>query len=286
MLIKVNCNLCGGNNFKVLRSVIISPLGGKSELVKCNECGLVYINPRYDEEEEKRFYASEYFENGRIESWREERAKIFKHGLNIIEARKKNGRLLDIGCGMGMFLKIAKDNGWNVFGIDISKSAIEYARRIFDLEITESTLKDANFSGGYFDVVTAWNTIDQLNDPLNELKEIYRILKKDGILAIRVSNIRFHIIFDSALKSISVIRYMCNYLEKPAVFHNYMFSRETATAMLRKVGFSNTKILNSSLSLRNGIVKEIIYLICQTIYYLTFKRCIMTPSLLILAEKG
>lgn len=286
MLIEVKCNLCGEDDFKVLGNVVISPLGGESKLVKCKRCGLVYVNPRHNEEEEKRFYVSEYFESDPIEVWEVERNRIFKHNLKTLERYKKTGRLLDLGCGMGQFLKMAKDNGWDVIGIDISPSAIEYARRTFNIEIIESSLKDANFEEDFFDVVSSWNTIDQLCDPLGELKETYRILKSGGIVSIRVSNVKFHIFFRNIIKFIGKINYIWVDTEKPPVFHNYMFSPKTITAMLKKAGFYNIAILNSRLSIRNAIFEELIFLICQAIYYLTFKRLVITPSLLIFAQKG
>lgn len=286
MLINVRCNLCEADDFKVLKKVIISPLGGESKLVKCKRCGLVYVNPRHDEEEEKRFYVSEYFERGTVETWMLERNRIFKHNLKLIEGRKRSGKLLDLGCGMGAFLKAAKDNGWDVTGIDISRPAIDYTRRTFGTDVIESSLKDANFEGKFFDVVSSWNTIDQLCDPLGELKETYRILKSGGIVSIRVSNVKFHIFFRNIIEFIGKINYIWVDTEKPPVFHNYMFSPKTITAMLKKAGFDNIAILNSRLSIKNAIFEQVIFLVCQAIYYLTFKRLVTTPSLLIFAQKG
>ncbi len=286
MLVEVKCVLCGGDDYKALRVVVISPLGGESKLVKCKRCQLIYLNPRHDEEEEKKFYASEYFERDTIEVWSEERIGIFRHNLKLIEAHKKNGRLLDLGCGMGQFLKFAKDRGWDALGIDISKSAIEYARRTFGIEIVESSLKDAKFEEKYFDVVTAWNTIDQLCDALFELKEIYRVLKDGGLVALRVSNAGFHILLHSVIKFIGRIWYALAGIDKLPVFHNYMFSPKTAKAMLKEAGFVNVAILNSRLNIKNEIIEGAIYLMCQAMYYLTFKRWVITPSLFILAEKG
>lgn len=286
MLIEVKCNLCGSDDFDVLKRVIISPLGGESRLVKCRNCDLVYLNPRYREDEERRFYASEYFESGTTESWGVKRTKIFNHSLKILKAHKKTGRLLDLGCGMGQFLKIVKDDGWEVLGIDISKSAIEYARREFNIEILESLLRDANYESDFFDVVTGWNIIDQLSDPLSELKEVYRVLKKGGIVAIRVSNLKFHLFFHSVVRFIGRIRYLLVGIEKSPVFHNYMFSQKTAAAMLKKAGFDKIAIFNSRLSISNELLEGLIFFICQVMYYLTYKRVIATPSLLIFAQKG
>lgn len=286
MLVERECNLCGGEDFIFLRKVMISPMGSETNLVKCKGCGLACLNPRYNEEDERKFYASEYFRREGIEAWGAARMSIFKHNLKMLNTHKKGGKLLDLGCGMGQFLKITRDDGWDVMGIDISMPAAEYARLRFGIEIIESSLEEANLKDDFFDVVTAFNIIDQLSDPLKELKEIHRVLKENGIISIRVSNLRFHIFFDSFLKFINRINNIWADTERPPVFHNYMFNRETAAAMLKRAGFNNITILNSRLCVKNKSIEGIIFFICQGVYYMTFKRCVLTPSLLVFAGKA
>ncbi|KPK42263.1 MAG: hypothetical protein AMJ78_03105 [Omnitrophica WOR_2 bacterium SM23_29] len=285
MLIEVKCNLCGGNEFEVLKDVKISPLGGETKLVKCKRCELLYLNPRYDEEEERKYYASHYFEKDTFEIWGDERVDIFKHNLKMLRKYKENGKLLDLGCGVGQFLKVAKDNGWDALGLDISKRATEKARRIFNVEVVESSIEDANLKSDSFDVVIALNIIDQLSDPFGALKEIYRVLKKGGIVLIRVPNAKFQIFYYDILRIIGKICRIKVRLQKPPVFHNYMFSPKTAKAMLKKTGFGDMEILNSRLSIKNKIIENVVYFISEVIYYLTFKRYVTTPSMLVFAWK-
>lgn len=286
MLVERECNLCGGEDFIFLRKVTISPMGGESNLVKCKGCGLACLNPRYNEEDERKFYSSEYFGREGIEAWSTERVSIFKHNLKMLSTHKKSGKLLDLGCGMGQFLKIARDDGWDVMGIDISVLAAEYARLTFGIEIIESSIEEASLKDDFFDVVTAFNIIDQLSDPLKELKEIHGVLKEKGIISIRVLNLRFHIFFDSFLKFINRINNIWADTERLPTFHNYMFNRETASAMLKRAGFNNVTILNSRLCIKNKFIEGVIFFICQSVYYITFKRCVLTPSLLVFAEKA
>src|SRR3989338_221670 len=286
MLVERECNLCGGEDFMSLRKVMISPMGGESNLVKCEGCCLARLNPQYNEEDERKFYTSEYFGREGIEAWSAARMSIFKHNLRMLNTYKKGVKLLDLGCGMGQFLKIARDGGGDVMGIDISMPAAEYARLTFGVEIIESSLEEANLKDDFFDVVTAFNIIDQLSDPLKELKEMHGVLKEKGIISIRVSNLRFHIFFDSSLRFINRINNIWADTEKPPAFHNYMFNRETAAAMLKRAGFKNISVFNSRLCIKNKLIEGIIFLICQSVYYMTFKRCVLTPSLLVFAEKA
>lgn len=286
MLVEGKCNLCGGEDFIFLRKVMMSPMRGETNLVKCRGCGLVRLNPRYDEEDEKKFYASKHFEWEYIETWTTERMGIFKHNLKMLNAYKKGGRLLDFGCGIGLFLKIARDNGWDVMGIDISTGAVEYARLTFGIEIIESSMEEANFKDDFFDAVVAFNIIGQLSDPLKELKEIHRVLKENGIISIRVPSPGFNIFLDSFLKFMKRINNKRAGTKRPPTFQNYMFNRETAAAMLKKAGFNNITILNSRLYVKNKLIEAIVFFICQSVYYMTFKRCVLTPSFLVFAEKA
>ena len=286
MLVERECNLCGGEDFVFLRKVVMSPMGGESNLVKCKGCGLACLDPRYDEEDERKFYASEYFGREGVEAWSVARLGVFKYNLKMLNTYKKGGKLLDLGCGMGQFLKIARDDGWDVMGVDISMPAAEYARLTFGIEIIKSSLEEASLKDDFFDVVTAFNVIDQLSDPLKELKEIRRVLKEKGVISIRVSNLSFHIFFDSLLKFINRINNIWADTERLPAFHNYMFNRETAAAMLKRAGFKNISVFNSGLCIKNNSIERVVLFICKSIYYLTFKRCVLTPSLLVFAEKA
>jgi len=108
---------------------------------------------------------------------------------------KKGGKLLDVGCGDGARLQVAFDNGWDVYGLEVSNAAIEKLKKRFNLTDSESHFKNASiresgFPYASFDAITYWSVLEHVVDPLENLQEASRLLKKGGILAIRVPNVR------------------------------------------------------------------------------------------------
>jgi SAM-dependent methyltransferase len=95
----------------------------------------------------------------------------------------RGGRLLDLGCGSGGFLReMQRLSGWQVQGIEVNKDMATFARDRLGLEVREGTLEEARLSDSYFDVVTMWDVLEHLSDPLATLQEIHRILKPSGVL--------------------------------------------------------------------------------------------------------
>ena len=94
---------------------------------------------------------------------------------------EKKGKLLDIGCAEGFFLEIAKKDGWEVFGIDISEYAIKALKKK-GIKGHLGNLKNAKFRNNTFDAVTIFQTIEHDSNPVSLLKEIHRILKPGGMI--------------------------------------------------------------------------------------------------------
>jgi SAM-dependent methyltransferase len=142
------------------------------------------------------------------------------------------GRLLDVGCGTGGFVKIAKDAGWEAFGVELSESAANCAVER-GVQVRAGTLEEQHFPPDYFDVVTLWDVLEHLPDPSKELMEIYRILKLDGFVVIRVPNTGIQLLkvylFDDLLR--------INRIGLQANLHLSHFVSATLRALLKSCGF-------------------------------------------------
>lgn len=108
----VSCSLCNRNDYSEIKQI-----SGSYYLIKCNNCGLVYINPQPSLEEIKSLYNSrEYFEPKQQFYLRAKASKaqrrFFTMWLNRIEKERTIGRILDIGCAGGEFLGLARSRGW------------------------------------------------------------------------------------------------------------------------------------------------------------------------------
>lgn len=231
------CNLCNGNEVKILttaKDYRYHMTKNFFNLVRCNNCGLVYIDPKPDKKEIINYYPFEdyYFIKKKpivciINNF------FLKRKATIIKKYKNKGKLLDIGCGDGSFLYKMEQNGFDVFGLDISKEVCNIATEKLDCKsnIFNTDLKDCNFPDRYFDVITLWHVLEHVPYPKQELFEINRILKDDGLLILGLPNI------DSfAFKVFK--KYWFN-LDIPR--HYYHFSTKSISKMLSSTGFKITK---------------------------------------------
>lgn len=182
--------------FENLPDLLLNRLDITATIVRCTQCGLLYQNPRPELDEIIAHYPSIYdlyepvFENRKIPFLLKQ---AYEFGMNqrirYITRYKNGGKLLDIGCATGTFLKaIGKRGDWDLYGIEISEYASNIARGHFGLNIFTGLLEQAGFPDGYFDVVTLWDVLEHLHNPVGTLREIHRILKKDGLLVMRLPN--------------------------------------------------------------------------------------------------
>ena len=233
----IKCNLCNSNDYKVIISPeiknvdvgnIFSASGGArgtQQIVRCAKCGLMYVNPRFTEE-----VVLGVYENSPDEiyvSQAEGRMNTFKGNLKIINKYAKyKGRILDVGAAAGFFLKVARDDGWIVFGVEPSKWLASWGNDRYGLNIKNSTLRGAGFKSESFDVVTMWDVLEHTFDPMAELREVRRILEPGGILVINYPNI------ESKLAKISG-KYWWFFLS----VHLYYFGEKTLRRYFDALGF-------------------------------------------------
>lgn len=208
-------------------------------LVKCLNCGLVYTYPRPRKKELESSYQLEgYQENGRIFRSLIEglEALVRKNRANQLTSFKKNGTVLDVGCGRGLFLKFAADLGYDAWGTEslwrrLSSSSLKKVKIIF------KNLKDCHFPDQFFDVVTFWHSLEHLPSPSRSLEETKRILKKDGLLILEVPNI----------DSLSARVFGKHWLHLDLPRHLYHFSPSTLKAFLESHGFKIVRVQRLSL---------------------------------------
>jgi len=236
----LECIICGDERL-VKR---LKPFGGA--LVRCTECGLVFRNPRPSYETIKEYYKEDYsniFCEEKIKSYRE---GIFLRFLAKAIKGKVGGRLLDVGCGYGAFLKLAKDQGWEVYGVELSPDACQYTRKNFSLNVFCGDLKEASFPKNHFDVVTLWNVLDHTTNPSEQLLETKRILKDNGLIFIRLPNFLFQKksrrigeVFDKLFLGHT------NLSPRISVSHLYAFTPCSITNLLESIRFPIFRVRNA-----------------------------------------
>lgn len=192
----VPCPLCGSFSWK---PAFVRADNGK--VVRCVDCGLLYLNPRPTESSIAGLYDQSYFTQaghgsayhdylGTDLAAMENGAHSGFLAMDVLKRHiSPSGKLLlDVGCGCGTLLQIARQRGYTVRGIEISAYMAAQARKLFHLDVEEGRLEDANFDDEEFDVVTALEVLEHLTDPVSWLREIHRVLKPGGWLLLTTPN--------------------------------------------------------------------------------------------------
>jgi 2-polyprenyl-3-methyl-5-hydroxy-6-metoxy-1,4-benzoquinol methylase len=117
---------------------------------------------------------------------------IFMKRFNLINRYIKKGKVLDIGCSIGIFLDIYKENGWETWGVEPSKSAQSAKRKghriIKDYFENLPAGRQGQLPKNYFDLVILNHTLEHMDNPTEVLLKVSNILKKKGIVFIDVPN--------------------------------------------------------------------------------------------------
>ena len=151
-------------------------------IYSCNSCSLEFVFPQPSESELEKIYTKSYFDRGdKYSKSNEVNIKNDNKKLSIIKKSRLKGKLLDIGCAKGDFLFLAKKNGFDVTGVEISKAACQSAKSK-NLNVYNSDLLSKKFDSNCFDVVTMWDVIEHLKNPKQIVDEIHRILKPGGLI--------------------------------------------------------------------------------------------------------
>lgn len=225
------CLICGGKEFAQYKN---GSYGG--DLRECLGCGLVATWPQPDLLELTKRYGSEYYAHWISEEQKKRRIELWKRRAKVTGKVCRSGKLLDVGCGEGLFLHTVKELGYETAGLELSEYAAGYARKEFGLEVRNASIGDAGFGDGTFDVITFWHVLEHLADPLSALEKARRLLKPGGRLLVAVPNINDDL--GQAFYRLRTGNYFQIYTPDSKEPHLYHFSTATLRRLLEKAGFT------------------------------------------------
>ena len=264
----VPCPGCSGNRFDTILTGRdhLTRLGGEFSLVRCATCELVITNPRPAMDSLGYFYPKDYspYEADEVHKptwWQRllERSALSSFygypnqpagpltrllgqlALRKFPTRRKRhewfpyrdgGRLLDVGCGGGVFLERMRDFGWQVSGLELAADVARRVEQRTGITIHIGTLPHSDLAPQSFDAVTMWHVLEHVPDPRQILRCAAELLRPRGLLVVEVPNIA----------SDTFERFGNNWdgLELPRHFQH--FSPKTLQAMLPVGAFRNIEV--------------------------------------------
>jgi len=154
-----------------------------AHLVKCANCGFVFCKliPSVDE---LIAHYNTYHRNDRISPIT---LKRYEELLKSFSPYLKSGNILDVGCGNGHFLSVAKSNGWNVFGTEYTDTAMAICKSK-GIKMYQGKLNPKDFGDIKFDVITSFEVLEHINNPLEEIKNFSTLLNSGGIVYLTTPN--------------------------------------------------------------------------------------------------
>lgn len=199
MMESMKCKCCNSENLKFLYEGKdrLHNIQGDFSLFSCPDCGVVTVRPLLTNDEMNQYYPENYIsypepieKEKLIIKHLDRQFGVFKR-RNKIEryTGKRRGKILDVGCATGVFLKEMQNHGWEAYGVEPSVYAVGIAVDQLGLDVFNGYLNEAKFEDYSFDVITLWDVFEHLPDPVETLQIIKRILKPDGTLVITMPNI-------------------------------------------------------------------------------------------------
>lgn len=205
-------------------------------IVRCTRCQVAFDVNRPSLDERTTHYGEGYFkETTRLkDTIFEERFPYFMSravcmwGVDAHAFTPPNNKFLDVGCGVGMMLKVMQFFDMDVTGIEQSEWAVEYCRKHLHIENVQcGTLTEAHYASDHFGMIALVHILEHLDDPVPILKEVFRVLAPGGIVYGEVP-------FSEKLKDY-------------ALYDHYWFYNEPALKyLLSCIGFRDILIKNGT----------------------------------------
>lgn len=263
----MKCFICSNTTWENLFSSEdrLYHISGSFQVAACTKCGLWRLEPALREKDIRKYYPKTYYSYKKGAKpgifWQLRSFSIATStSSNILHKLLRvfvkipaipsfitGGKILDIGCGSGETLRQLKDIGWDVYGVDIDRKAINIAHGLGLLHVKFGTYRDIkDYPDNFFDCIRLYHVIEHLDNPSECLKLAYKKLKAGGEIIIGTPN-------GGSFIAQTARQYWYN-LDSPR--HRFIFSKKTLTSILDKLRFRNIK---TSYASAGGLVGSIQY---------------------------
>jgi SAM-dependent methyltransferase len=156
---------------------------------------------------------------------------LFGSLLEQMEPYRQSENLCDVGCFTGKFLLTAQEFGWDVHGLEVSDQAVEFCQTSLSLDVRHGTLQTTDFSAGSMNVITMFDVVEHLPQPLLDLKCAHTILRPGGLLYLETPN------YGSLARALLGKRWRVFF-----PWHFYYYTARTISLLLGKAGFKIARL--------------------------------------------
>ena len=241
-----HCVKCGSEELSPMKRY------ANNHLTSCKSCGFVFCDIAPSAKTLEDYYENNYNRTNYFSPITRAR---YNHLLDQFEVYRNTNRILDIGCGHGFFLEVAKERGWEVFGTELSEAAIADCESK-GLTMHKGKINNDSFDSDSFDIVVSIEMIEHINYPVDYVIQIQRILRKGGFCYITTPN--FNSLLRYYLKEkYDVIEYpnhLCYYTKK--TLGDLFSSKGLQPKCIKTTGFSLTRFRTSKSGSNQEYVSE------------------------------
>jgi SAM-dependent methyltransferase len=212
----------------------LSTTGEKFLVARCSACGVAQTLPQPSEAALSGYYPRSYYPEPDLARQYYERVVYELHREKLVRLRQfiAGGRLLDVGCGIGYFVRAAQDAGYEAEGLEWDEDTAAHGRELWKLPIWSGTLSSLDAHESAFDVVTFWQAFEHMQRPREVLERVSALLNPGGVLVIAVPNF-------SSLQS-ALFRSRWYHLDLPR--HMFHYDPENLSAVVSRHGFRVDRI--------------------------------------------
>lgn len=183
-----SCELCGDTFTVPCRRVKAHYSNDLFTIARCNRCGLLFVDPRLS----GAFRAFCYRNETHLVDWfLRGKAEGVRHAVTVLDllalAGCRGGDLLEVGCGIGTFLDVARDRGFATIGIEVNEGTARYAAQSH--RIVRGDFDDVALPSSSCDVLAMEQTLEHMARPLATLKKAWQLLRPGGYLYIGVPQV-------------------------------------------------------------------------------------------------